>query len=75
MTKYLITGSFELVLDTIEIDESDDMAVVAKEFFNYMIDNFSDVAVNESALKLFVLQYFYWFTERRLDNVKWREIE
>ena len=75
MTKYLITGSFELVLDTIEIDESDDMAVVAKEFFNYMIDNFSDVAVNESALKLFVLQYFHWFTEHRLDNLKWREIE
>lgn len=75
MTKYLITGSFEVVLDTVEIDESDDMAKIAREFFNYMIDNFSDVAVNESALKLFVLQYFDWFTERRIDNLKWREIK
>ena len=74
MTKYLITGSFELVLDTVEIDETDDMAKIAREFFNYMIDNFSDIADNESALKLFVLQYFDWFIERRLDNLQWREI-
>lgn len=75
MTKYLITGSFELVLDTIEIDESDDMAKIAREFFSFMIDNFSDIAEYEGALKLFVLQYFHWFTEHRLDNLKWREIE
>lgn len=72
MTKYLITGSFEVVLDT---EESREYFMQSKAFFNYAYNNFPEMSSYYPALKHFVISNFCWFTERRVDNVKWREIE